>query len=76
MPPYRTHLTVLEHTATRCPDAPAFRVPRVDKDTDEILAWDTITYSQFWQDVEHFARHWTQKLEADGVARRSVVGLW
>lgn len=76
MSPYRTHLTILEQTATRSPNSPAFRIPRIDPDTETVLEWDVVTYAQFWQDVERFARHWTQQLAADGVARRSVVGLW
>ena len=76
MSPFRTHLTVLEQTASRCPDSPVFRLPRVDTDTGRVLEWDIVTYAQFWQDVERFARHWTQRLTTDGVARQSVVGLW
>ena len=73
---YRTHLTVLEQTAARCPHAPAFRVPKVDPANDTVLEWNAVTYRQFWQDVETFARYWTHRLRADGVAPRSVVGLW
>ncbi|TFK89636.1 acetyl-CoA synthetase-like protein [Polyporus arcularius HHB13444] len=73
---YRTHLTVLEQTAARYPLSPAFRVPRVDPVTQAILDWDVVTYGQFWQDVERFARYWTEKLTADGVVTRSIVGLW
>ena len=73
---YRTHLTVLEQTAARYPQSPVFRIPRVDPVSKAILNWDVITYGQFWQDVERVARYWTQKLTADGVVTRSVVGLW
>ncbi|KAI0639731.1 acetyl-CoA synthetase-like protein [Trametes polyzona] len=76
MAAYRTHLTILEQTAARCPDAPAFRIPRVDPQTETVLEWGTVTYSEFWQDVERFAKYWTEKLTADGVVGRSVVGLW
>ncbi|EJF66994.1 acetyl-CoA synthetase-like protein [Dichomitus squalens LYAD-421 SS1] len=76
MASYRTHLTVLEQTAARYPDSPVFRIPRIDSRSNEILEWDIVTYSQFWQDVERFARHWTQKLTSCGVGTRSVVGLW
>ncbi|KAH9898072.1 acetyl-CoA synthetase-like protein [Cubamyces lactineus] len=73
---YRTHLTILEATAARYPDAPAFRVPRVDAKTGDVLEWEAITYQQFWRDVEQTARYWTQKLTSVGVSTRSVVGLW
>ncbi|KAI0830640.1 acetyl-CoA synthetase-like protein [Trametes gibbosa] len=76
MASYRTHITILEETAARYPDAPAFRVPCVDPETSNVQEWAVITYSQFWQDVERFARYWTQRLTADGVVPRSVVGLW
>ncbi|KAI0652198.1 acetyl-CoA synthetase-like protein [Trametes meyenii] len=76
MATHRTHLTILEQTAAKYPDAPAFRVPRIDPETDQVLEWDIITYKEFWQDVERFARYWTQTLSADGVVGRSVVGLW
>lgn len=76
MTAYRTHLTILEATAAKVPDAPAFRVPRLQPGTDNVQEWDVITYREFWQDVERFARHWTQTLTADGVPARSVVGLW
>ena len=76
MASYRTHLTVLEQTAARYPDSPVFRIPRVDSNTNEVLEWDIVTYTQFWQDVERFARHWKRELTACGVRARSVVGLW
>lgn len=76
MAPLRTHLTVLEQSAAQYPDAPAFRVPRLRSDSDEIVEWDTVTYIQFWQDVQRFARHWTRKLTVDGIPCGSVVGLW
>ena len=76
MASYRTHLTVLEQAAAQYPDSPVFRIPRIDSRSKEILEWDIVTYSQFWQDVERFARHWAQKLSSCGVHARSVVGLW
>ncbi|KAI0375330.1 acetyl-CoA synthetase-like protein [Pilatotrama ljubarskyi] len=76
MTTYRTHLTILEETATVYPDAPAFRVPRIDPGSERVLEWEVVTYSEFWQDVERFARYWTHKLTASGIPARSVVGLW
>lgn len=74
--PYRTHLTVLEQSAARFPNAPAFKVPRIDPVTTEILQWEPITFRQFLLDVEHFARYWSLKLQADRIRPRSVIGLW
>ncbi|KAI8980685.1 acetyl-CoA synthetase-like protein [Trametes punicea] len=76
MTAHRTHLTVLESTATQHAKAAAFRVPRLEPGTGKILEWEVITYGEFWRDIERFARYWTQKLTADGVHPRSVVGLW
>ena len=48
----------------------------VDKETSQISEWTTITYTQFYQDVELYARYWTSVLSADGVGPGSIVGLW
>ena len=75
-PLYRTHLTVLADTASRHPDAPVFKLPLLDPQTQQVRQWDVITYEQFHSDVERFARYWTQELTAVGVPQRSVVGVW
>ncbi|KAG2072765.1 acetyl-CoA synthetase-like protein [Suillus decipiens] len=71
-----THLTVLEHSASSCPDASVFRLPRSDPSTGQVHDWSSITYSQFKHDVEFTARYWHHILESDGVPEHSVVGLW
>ena len=48
----------------------------MDKETSQISEWATITYTQFYQDVELYARYWTSVLSADGVGPGSIVGLW
>ena len=48
----------------------------MDKETSQISEWATITYTQFHQDVELYARYWTSVLSADGVAPGSIIGLW
>ena len=73
---YKTQLTVLEESAARYGAAPAFKVPRIDPDSQEILQWEDISYSQFLLDVEHSARYWSRQFAADGVAPRSTVGIW
>ncbi|OSX61183.1 hypothetical protein POSPLADRAFT_1058111 [Postia placenta MAD-698-R-SB12] len=72
----RTHLTVLAQSAFLYPSAPAFRVPVIDHRTNQIKSWTVISYSQFQSDVELFATYWSRTLAADGLAQRSVVGLW
>lgn len=76
MPTFKTHLTALEESASLYPSRPAFRVPHLRPQSQEIQEWQEITYSQFLADVEHFAKFWTQRLTADGVPPRSVVGVW
>ena len=73
---YRTHITVLQEIATQYPDALAFQVPQYDPHTKQILRWHPIAYSRFLADVELFAKYWSEKLSADGILPRSVVGVW
>lgn len=75
--PYKTHLTLLEETAASVPDLPVFKVPRLETpDSEEVAAWISISYAQFKTDVETYARYWSRALTANGIATRSVVGLW
>ncbi|KAJ6560418.1 hypothetical protein B0H19DRAFT_1261021 [Mycena capillaripes] len=71
----RTHLTVLETSALRCPSAAAFKIPHLDASSATPL-WRDITYQQFLVDVELTASHWSRILRQDGIPERSVVGLW
>ena len=73
---FQSHLSVLESSFRSYPTRPAFRTPVVNKETSKISEWATITYSQFYQDVQLYARYWTSILSADGVAPGSIVGLW
>ena len=73
---FQCHLSVLESSVRSYPTRPAFRTPVVDKETSKISEWATITYAQFHQDVELYARYWSSVLSADGVAPGSIVGLW
>ena len=73
---FQSHLTVLESSARLYPTRPAFRLPVVNKETSQILEWATITYAQFHQDVELYARYWSSVLSADGIAPGSVIGFW
>lgn len=72
----QSHLTVLESTARSYPTRPAFRTPVVNKETSQITEWSVITYAQFLQDVELYARYWTSVLSADAITPGSIVGLW
>jgi len=48
----------------------------VNKETSQVSEWATITYAQFYQDVQLYARYWSSILREDGVAPGSIVGLW
>jgi len=48
----------------------------VNEETSQISEWATITYAQFYQDVQLYARYWSSILSADGVSPGSIVGLW
>ncbi|CCM00577.1 uncharacterized protein FIBRA_02612 [Fibroporia radiculosa] len=72
----RTHLTILAESASIYPSRSAIRQPVVDDSTKQILHWRSITYSELHSDVESFARYWARTLAAQGLPRRSVVGLW
>jgi len=73
---FQSHLSVLETSVRSYPTRPAFRTPVVDKETSKISEWATITYTQFHQDVQLYARYWTSILSADGVTPGSIIGLW
>lgn len=72
----QSHLSVLESSVQLYPTRPAFRLPIVNKETSQVSEWATVTYAQFHQDVELYARYWASVLSADGLAPGSTVGLW
>ena len=48
----------------------------MNEKTSQVSEWATITYAQFHQDVELYARYWTSILSADNISPGSIVGLW
>jgi acyl-CoA synthetase (AMP-forming)/AMP-acid ligase II len=72
---FKTHLTVLGSSASLYSSSPAFKVPRFSA-RNETVQWQSITYRQFHDDVEIFARYWMRVLSVQGISRKSVVGLW
>ncbi|TFY83769.1 hypothetical protein EWM64_g230 [Hericium alpestre] len=72
----RSHLSVLEASASAYASSPAFHIPRCDLQSDEAQEWDSISYAQFKQDVELFARHWARVFRTRGIPQRSVIGMW
>ena len=76
MLPFSTHLSVLDATTSRHPEATVFRIPSTDPLAGQGRQWDSITYRKFSSDVLRFARHWARTLKAQHIHPRSVVGLW
>ncbi|RDB29199.1 Acetyl-coenzyme A synthetase 2 [Hypsizygus marmoreus] len=70
----KSHLTVLETSASLYSSSPVFKIPRLDALTGQVQEWESITYHKFQSDVVTYARYWARALE--GVPQRSVVGLW
>lgn len=76
MPSLQSHLSVLEAAASAYSDSPAFRIAQLSASGSTVDAWLPISYRDFLSDVELAARFWFKKLSLEGVAPRSVVGLW
>ncbi|KAF5377456.1 hypothetical protein D9615_005309 [Tricholomella constricta] len=72
----KSHLSVLETSATLFPLSVAFKTPTVNHSIGQEQEWNSITYRQFQRDVETHARYWARTLANDGVKPRSVVGVW
>ena len=70
-----SHLTVLESSSRKYPDAKAFLTPKLDS-TGRVEEWRPISYTQFHREVELFARHWRRVLGNSGIPTRSVIGMW
>jgi hypothetical protein len=74
--PLRSHLTVLETSAFLYSSAPAFFIPQLDSGSGRVSQWQPVTYQQVRNDVQLVAQYWVRKLQANGIPRGSVVGLW
>ncbi|KAG6867720.1 hypothetical protein C0993_011966 [Termitomyces sp. T159_Od127] len=72
----RTHLTVLETSASLYPSLPIFKVPQLNASPGTADRWASISYQEFLRDVRIYAQHWRRVLTRDGVPPKSVIGLW
>ncbi|RKL11925.1 hypothetical protein BFJ70_g16364 [Fusarium oxysporum] len=75
MPHYKTHVTVLQKTATANPLVPALKIPQLSSN-GELQGWKDISYSQFLHDVEQSAMYWSRELVGKGANAGSVIGIW
>ncbi|KAJ7597639.1 hypothetical protein C8J56DRAFT_325130 [Mycena floridula] len=71
---FRSHLTIVETSASLYSSASAFKIPVVDPETGKPKDWHSISYRQFLLDVEHSAKYWYRTL--GHLPPKSVVGLW
>jgi hypothetical protein len=72
----KSHLSVLQTSASRFTSSPAFYVPRTHSESGDVSSWEPVSYTQFLLDVELLARHWAHVLTRDGIPQRSVIGMW
>ncbi|KIK52464.1 hypothetical protein GYMLUDRAFT_251172 [Collybiopsis luxurians FD-317 M1] len=70
-----SHLTILEESSKRFANRAAFKIPSEQSSSSGVPRWESITYKQFYDDVELSARYWSREL-AQKAPVRSVVGLW
>jgi hypothetical protein len=71
-----SHLTVLRSSSSAYASATLFRIPQLDSTSGQVKEWRSISYEQFYRDVELFAQHWTNVFTKAQIARRSIIGLW
>ncbi|KAF9071134.1 hypothetical protein BDP27DRAFT_554211 [Rhodocollybia butyracea] len=75
--PLKTHLSILKDSSERFAQSAAFKVPSSQGPSLGVPRWDTITFKQFYDDVELCARYWAYELNIKAnVPLKSVVGLW
>ncbi|KAH9969012.1 hypothetical protein BC827DRAFT_1152099 [Russula dissimulans] len=72
----RSHLSVLQSSASRFASLPAFYVPQALSESGDVASWGPVSYMQFLLDVELFARYWAHVLKLDGIPQRSIIGMW
>ncbi|KAK7043957.1 hypothetical protein VNI00_008125 [Paramarasmius palmivorus] len=66
---FRTPVSNLKASWLKYHARPAFKIPHEDG------TWSTITYADFYHDVQVAANHWYHILQSDSISQRSVVGL-
>ena len=71
-----SHLTVLESSASTYASATLFRSPQLDPTSRQVKEWRSISYQQFYRDVELFAQHWTNVFTVAEIPKQSIIGHW
>ena len=73
MESFQIHTTALRDCVAKYSSKVILKVPNKDIATPD---WRDISFAQFQDDVDFFARYWADKLEKQGAKPRSVVGIW
>lgn len=72
----RTFLTILVDSAARYPNRAVFKIPILPIDDTKSREWKNITYTQFVEAIDLYARFWTHELIKSGLLPGTVIGLW
>lgn len=70
---FHTPLTVIENLSRNRGDLPAVRYADPGLINN---GYKTISYAEYWNDIENTAEIWLSILSKAGVTKGSVVGLW
>jgi len=71
-----THVNYLKRAVETTPDAPIFKLARAPSDEPSTFEWDTVTYAEFYIDVQRCAHYWRSKFSILGIVQDDVVSLW
>ncbi|RFN54376.1 4-hydroxybenzoate-- benzoate-- ligase [Fusarium flagelliforme] len=66
---FHTPLSVIQSLAQSRGDSPAVRYA-------DQSGYQTISYTEYWQNINDAAKNWTAELSRADIAKGSVVGLW
>lgn len=69
------HLNILKDSSERFSHRAVFKIPSEESTSTGIPHWETITFKQFYDDVELCAKYWARELGSK-VPSNSVVGMW
>ena len=72
----RTYLNIVADSAALYPTRAVFKIPTVPADHIELHAWKDVTYTQFVEDIELYAKFWGHKLTSGGIPAGEIIGLW
>ena len=72
----RTYLSIVTDSAALYPTRAVFKIPTAPASGSEFHAWKDVTYAQFVEDIELYAKFWGHKLTSGGIPAGEIIGLW